>query len=137
MSAYKNLSGLWTGSYSYTLHGKQSVAFTAWIDDKAGKLSGTLLEANTFVDSPSLELTSTLEGTRSGTDLEFTKRYDPSQGAHASPIHYTGRTNQGFTFVTGQWSIAGPYEWSGPFEMSRQSGAFEKAQREEMIELIK
>lgn len=116
--------------------GKPAVAFTAWFDDQAGTLGGTLMEPNTFANSPSEDLSSTLNGTRTGMEIGFTKIYDPGQGAHAQPIQYAGKANRDFTWVVGKWRIAGWFEWSGPFEMSRQTGAIEQAEREQDVELI-
>ena len=136
MSSFSDLNGLWTGSYSYPAAGMTAVAFTAWLDAQAGAIGGTILEPNTFANTPADDLSATISGTRTGSELTFTKVYDPGQSAHAQPIHYVARINRDFTWITGRWRIPGQIEWSGPFEMSRQSGALESVERTREVELI-
>ena len=136
MAAYKDLNGLWTGSYGYVAGTPAAVAFTAWLDDDSGRIAGTILEPNTFAASPAEELSSVINGARSGTEVAFTKIYDPGQGAHGQEILYAGKANSDFTWIVGRWRIGGWIEVSGPFEMSRQSGALEKAEQERSVELV-
>lgn len=136
MSGFTDLNGLWTGSYSYQASGMGPVTFTAWLDDKNGSLGGTILEPNTFANTPADDLSSTVSGARSGMEIAFTKVYDTGQGTHAQQVHYAGRVNRDFTWIVGRWRIPGQIEWSGPFEMARQSGSLEKAERQEEVELV-
>ena len=135
MAAFTDLNGIWSGSYGYPDR-ERHVSFTAWLDDQAGAIGGSILEPNTFVDTLAAELAATISGARSGTDLTFSKTYDPGQGAHNHTIQYSGRINSDFTWIVGRWRIAGWFEWSGPFEMARQSGALEKAQRKLAVETV-
>lgn len=136
MAKFTDLNGIWTGSFGYPVPWKESVSFTAWIDDQAGSLSGTILEPNTFADTAAEELSATVNGARTGIDISFTKVYEPGQGAHAHEIEYSGKANSDLTWITGQWRIGGWIEASGSFEMSRQSGAFETAEKERAVELV-
>ena len=136
MANFTDLNGLWTGSYGYPGNAQAAVSFTAWIDDQASVIGGTILEPNTFAATPALELSSVINGARSGTDVAFVKIYDPSQGTHSHDIQYAGKANSDFTWIVGKWRIGGWIEVSGSFEMSRQSGAFEKAEEKQSIELV-
>lgn len=136
MSGFSDLNGLWTGSYGYSEPGKPSVAFTAWLDDQASAIGGTIMEPNTFAATPAEELSATISGARSDLELAFTKLYDAGQGTHDTPIQYAGKINNDFTWIVGRWRVPGWFEWSGPFEMSRQSGSFEQAERERKAELV-
>ena len=136
MSSFRDINGLWTGSFGYSDTNKPAVAFTAWLDDQAGTLGGTIMEPNTFAATPAEDLASTINGVRSGLEIAFTKLYDPGQGAHAEAIHYAGKVNRDFTWIVGRWRIPGWFETSGAFEMSRQSGSFEQAERARKAELV-
>ena len=136
MAAFTDLNGLWTGSYSYSAASMGTVAFTAWLDDQAGAIGGTIVEPNTFANSPAEDLSSTVTGARSGSEIAFTKVYDPGQGTHGFAIQYAGKANADFTWIVGRWRVPGEFEWSGPFEMSRQSGALEKAEETREAQLV-
>ncbi len=136
MAKFTDLNGLWAGSFSYPASSMGAVSFTAWIDDKAGALGGTILEPNTFAATPAEELSSSLNGMRSGAEVAFTKVYDPGQGTHGFAIHYAGKANGDFTWIVGRWRIPGDFEWSGPFEMSRQSGTLERAEKQRTVEVV-
>ena len=136
MARFNDLNGIWSGSYGYPVAWREHVAFTAWIDDQNGTIGGTIMEPNTFVDTVAEELSSAIHGARIGSEVSFTKIYDPGQGAHSHEIEYTGRANSDYTMIIGTWRIGGWIESSGPFEMSRQSGAFEKAEETRAIELV-
>ena len=136
MANFTDLNGLWTGSYGYPNNAQTAVSFTAWIDDQSGGIGGTILEPNTFAETSAAELSSVINGARSGTDVTFIKRYDPGQGAHSQEIEYTGKANSDFTWIVGKWRIGGWIEVSGSFEMSRQSGAIEKAEEKQKIQLV-
>lgn len=129
MATYRDLSGIWTGSFKYSIVHMRGVTFTAWIDDTNGVLGGTILEPNTFANSTADELSATLSGTRTGLDVAFSKQYDPGQGTHGFTIRYLGKVNSDFTVMMGRWQISGDFGASGNFELSRQSGAFEAIER--------
>jgi len=136
MSGFSDLNGLWTGSFGYSVSGMAAVSFTVWLDEKDGNIGGTIMEVNSFAASPAEDLSSTINGARSGLELAFTKLYDAGQGAHDTPIHYAGKINRDFTWIVGRWRIPSESNWSGPFEMSRQSGTLEKAKRTRTAELV-
>lgn len=137
MGKFTDLNGIWTGSYGYPSGAQKAVAFTAWIDDRSGAIAGTILEPNTFADTPAEELSSTINGARSDLEVAFTKIYDQGQGAHGHEIEYTGKSNSDFTWIVGRWRIGGWIDVSGSFEMSRQSGAFEKIEQARELEITR
>ncbi|MEL6753492.1 MAG: hypothetical protein AAFO57_05655 [Pseudomonadota bacterium] len=114
------MNGLWSGWYTYSNLG-EPVPFTAWIDDSAGLLTGTILEPNTISNLDLDDLQAEIAGTRMGQDVFFSKTYGPDQGAHGLPIAYDGRVDEDFETVRGQWSFADPRNGKGPFELKRSS----------------
>ncbi len=120
MATGKDMNGLWSGWYTYSSLG-EPVPFTAWIDDSAGLLTGTILEPNTFSNLDIDDLQAELAGTRLGRDVFFSKTYGQGQGAHNLPIAYEGRADEDFETVRGQWSFTDPRGESGPFELKRSS----------------
>lgn len=136
MAKFIDLNGLWTGSYGYPGGLKQHVSFTAWVDDENGTIGGTILEPNTFAATPASELSSIISGARLGTDVSFTKLYDPGQAAHSHEILYTGKADSDFTLIVGKWRIGGWVGATGTFEMSRQSGAFTSLEAARSVELV-
>ena len=135
MATFTDLNGLWTGSYSYPATSMGTVAFSAWLDDQAGAIGGTIVEPNTFANTPAADLSSTVSGARSGSEIAFTKIYDPGQGTHGYAIHYAGKANAEFTWIVGRWRVPGAFDWSGAFEMSRQTGAIEKLEKVREVEV--
>ncbi len=129
MTARLDISGLWLGHYSYP--GGEAVPFLARIDDRAGALSGTIVEPNTMgLSSDSLE--SVLSGRRHGHAVDFTKVYDgASDAAHA--VDYVGRLSGDGTTISGVWSLA---DADGSFAMHRQAVREEAEGREaEVVKL--
>ena len=131
-SKNKNLSGYWSGAYRYAI-GRPATPFNLFVEDEAGRLSGTTLEPNTFADAGVTELSATITGTRSGHDVTFRKVYDPATGAHTETIYYSGQVNEDFTMIEGEWSFQRPLYPSGVFRLSRASGASAEDTVEETV----
>lgn len=127
MNDHKDMNGIWSGRYEYSGRG-EAVKFTAWIDDSSGALSGTMLEPNTFVASHAEDLQAIIDGSRLTLEIEFTKTYEASSGAHDIPIVYSGTVDKAFTLLRGTWAFPdGPMFGRGIFEMSRTSVGIERA----------
>lgn len=120
MTEFKGMNGLWSGWYGYGLLSAR-VPFTAWVDETAFLLTGSILEPNTFAKSDLDDLQADIAGTRHGQAVVFTKTYGPRQGAHAYPISYEGSVDHEFKHVAGEWSFVAGITGSGPFELSRSS----------------
>ena len=123
MSKKANISGLWMGSYAYAFGG--AVPFLAKIEDRAGALSGTIIEPNTMGPS-SDSLEAILSGSRHGNAVDFTKAYDgASDAAHA--VDYVGHLSGDGNSINGVWSLA---DADGAFEMHREA-VWEEAEARE------
>lgn len=120
MSGNGNMNGLWSGWYAYSAL-SEPVPFTAWVDDTAGLLTGTILEPNTFSLMDLDDLQAEIAGTRHGNHVDFTKTYNADQGVHPYHILYDGQANAAFDHIVGEWSFAGAVGGRGPFEMTRSS----------------
>lgn len=114
------MNGLWSGWYDYARFG-EAVPFTAWLDETAGQLLGTILEPNTFSPLELDDLESEIIGIRSGSAVTFTKTYKPRQGAHRHQILYEGDIDSAMQRVRGEWAFAGGYVETGRFELARTS----------------
>jgi len=121
----RNLTGIWNGLYTYP-HG-QSTAFVATLIDGVSSLTGTTHEPDTFGDPPGTARFATLIGSRRGSAVTFTKRYDRPGPNNSSPIFYEGALNGEGTEIEGRWTIVGV--WSGKFLMIRSAGEQMKASR--------
>ena len=125
MAKQANMNGLWSGIYTYDL-AEAPVPFTAWFDEKAGTLGGTITEPNTFVANGADELDAVIEGIRSGLNIDFAKRYRRASGAHQEKIFYEGTANEDFTEVKGIWHFKSSTIAVGKFTLSRISKALER-----------
>jgi len=128
MDADQSLTGVWDGLYSYPRRLPHN-PFTAVIIDSGGALNGSVHEVSLSGRSQGDTLTALISGSRSGTQVHFTKLYDPGKH-HGKPITYEGVINADATEIEGTWTIQG--SWSGKFLMIRSSRAPEaaKASRE-------
>lgn len=125
MPPHTSLTGAWSGAYRYPRDSYPETVFEATIEESGGAFSGSTLEPNIL--RPWLgagPVTALIEGTRTGSDLNFVKFMDGSGGMdHA--IRYSGAVNADFTRIEGAWSIAG--DWSGTFFMERSDLGAEEA----------
>ena len=120
-----NLSGLWLGSYSYPSGQGPTTPFLASLQDHEGSLSGTIIEPNT-IGLSSTELSAIINGSRSGSAVDFTKIYDASSDA-AHAVDYVGRLSGDGSTITGVWSLE---QLDGTFEMYREAVWEEQEGRE-------
>jgi hypothetical protein len=123
VSGSHNISGLWMGQYAYSFGG--AVPFLAKIEDRGGRLAGTIIEPNTVGES-SDSLEAILSGSRDGSAIDFTKIYDgASDAAHA--VDYVGHLSGDGNSITGMWSLA---DMDGSFEMYREA-VWDEAEEQE------
>ncbi|HWB82398.1 MAG TPA: hypothetical protein VG755_45865 [Nannocystaceae bacterium] len=114
------LTGTWSGTYIYNVArgGAASVGFFADLAFEGPKLSGSMVEPNTFGDDSSGELKATLVGRIDDAGIvRFTKTYDGSGGIRHT-VEYIGRLDVAAQRIEGTWSIDGA---SGRFVMMRQN----------------
>lgn len=136
MAKQANMNGLWSGVYTYDLT-KAPVPFTAWFDEKASTLGGTITEPNTFVPNGPDELDAVIEGIRNGLNIDFAKRYRRASSAHQEKIYYEGTANEDFTEVKGIWHFKSSKIAVGKFTLSRISKALEReGERPRAVEAV-
>ena len=114
------LTGTWAGTYLYAVArgGAASVAFFADLAFEGPKLSGSMIEPNTFGDDSSGELKATLAGSIDEHGVvRFTKSYDGTAGVDHR-VDYLGRLDVAGQRIEGTWTIDGA---SGRFVMTRQN----------------
>lgn len=123
-----DVSGVWYGRYFASSAEVEENSFIANLEELAGEVSGTITEPDTtgaeeirraFVD-----------GSRTGTQLRFTKQYDPA-GALAHSVAYAGTINDDGTEISGEWRFSG---YHGSFVMNREVFTVEELDEEAAID---
>ena len=109
-----DVTGAWEGIFNYP-RGLPPGGFRAELRDASGAITGETEERGD-ADQAGLTLHALIVGTRSGTAVAFTKRYDALARA-ADPVHYEGTLSPDGDEITGRWTIPG--SWSGSFIMVR------------------
>ena len=125
-----NLTGEWTGIYSYPAHYPPN-SFEASIRDAGGVITGVIRQPGEIVEPPGIHQHAVIEGSRSGSEVRWVKIYDDL--ARATP-HYRGTVQPGGDEIEGEWHIPG--NWSGRFMMirRREESAAEEREVSEEIE---
>ena len=112
MSAKLDLGGRWIGIFNYPSR-LPPEQFEAELRDTDGLITGVTSE-------PGLTgaiLTAVIDGTRSGTAVTFTKRYDDYEEM-PHQVLYTGTVAADGNEIEGRWEISPA--WSGSFIMIRE-----------------
>lgn len=123
-----DVTGVWYGRYFSASFGADDNSFIAHLDEAIGEVSGTITEPdNTGAEEIRRAFVS---GTRIGTQLRFTKQYDPA-GALAHSVAYAGTISDDGTEVTGEWRFSG---YHGSFVMNRESFSVEELDEEAAID---
>ena len=110
------ISGVWSGRFSRENESSEAVAYSAWLTIINGRLSGSILEPNTFAEGMGDELDATLRGRVDGNEVIFLKTY---QGIDQEPVYYEGEIVDDGKRIVGRWYFGWPEELTGTFEMSR------------------
>ncbi len=118
-----NLSGEWSGVYSYP-GALPPVSFSASLSDNGGWLSGVISEDGS-PPFPSGRRQSSLQGRRVGVTVSWLKTYEHREVIH--DVAYEGAVSGDGEEISGRWSIVG--DWSGAFLMVRQSRRAEARRR--------
>ncbi len=108
-----NLTGAWRGVYAGD--GNANTEFTATLSSLGSRVSGTMVEPNTFGSGDVAFLLSSVSGQISGTSVRFVKTYDGS-GGQSHSVRYDGEVSANGRRITGTWTTGGV---SGVFEMVR------------------
>ena len=116
------------GTYSYPQGLGPTTPFLARIEDRAGTLTGTIIEPN-IQGYLSDSLEAVIRGSRHGSGVDFTKVYDGAADlAHA--VDYVGRLSPDGNSISGVWSLE---DLDGSFEMYREAVWEESAGEEAAV----
>jgi hypothetical protein len=124
-----SLTGVWHGLYQYPGH-REPVYFVATLINAGSFLSGTTHESEVGESGAPLTLFASVEGSRSGDGVDFTKTYDGS-GGWSHSVAYDGRLNGDISEIEGMWRIG--TEAFGRFLMIRSRGATEQVARKRFV----
>jgi hypothetical protein len=110
-----NLTGRWEGGYVGTTI-EEANTLTVNLIQSGTRLTGGMVEINTIGDArQNIFLTSTIEGTVSGRNVVFVKKYDGTGGvSHA--VRYSGTVSANGRTIKGTYSTEGS---TGQFEFAR------------------
>lgn len=126
-----DISGEWHGTYRYPGGAGPVTPFIAIIEERAGHLSGSIVEPHEY--RPPEMAHATLVGRRSGTSIDFTKTYHRSGPQYANPVDYVGRLSSDGNRIVGMWSLL---RWDGSFEMYRDAAGGSGTEVEEGVEAM-
>lgn len=111
-----DVSGFWTGEYSYDAMTGVSVTFQAELSQLGAILSGNTTEQNTFDEQAGQILVAELFGKVSGHNISFTKTYSNSPMGK-DKVMYKGVVSTDGKMVSGSWNIS--HIWNGSFKMTK------------------
>ena len=120
-----DLTGVWDGTYAYP-SALSPVPFRAELRDHGGRLSGEVTEPAPHYLPPG-ELISIITGTRSESQVRFTKIYDLLEHFR-DPVAYDGTLDEDECEIAGTWTLSPG--WSGTFVMTRPKEAEADAEQE-------
>jgi len=119
-----NVTGFWTGEYSYNILKGIVVEFHAELEQHGALLDGNTTENNAIDGQATQFLIAKLFGKVTGTAVNFTKTYTNGP-PRQEKIHYEGTISEDGSHINGTWKITNM--WKGTFKMSR---AIEQKPRE-------
>lgn len=111
-----NVSGFWTGEYSYNEIASSIIPFQTELNQLGAILEGQTTEQNSFDEQAGQILIANLFGKVSGQSITFTKAYSNSP-VGKDKIHYSGTLSTDGKSITGNWNIKGI--WNGYFKMTK------------------
>jgi hypothetical protein len=110
-----DLSGLWTGAFSYS-GSMTTVAFDTSLEAAQGALGGVVQEL-THVRRPPRRVTASLQGRRDARFVSWIKSYDePQLPGYEEPVAYEGELSGDGVEIRGVWRLPGAH---GTFLMIR------------------
>lgn len=101
-----HLSGRWSGRYFYRapVKGVSDVPFEMNLTISQSRISGFIVEPNTFGDASSKNLYANFDGRIIGNRVSWRKRYDGTAGV-SHDVVYTGLMDRSTNRISGQWTI--------------------------------
>lgn len=121
----RSLTGVWHGLFSYPAM-LEPGGFVATLLQTGAAFSGATHEPDLYGDSPEGTLFAAIDGVRRGSEISFTKSYDPASGWNHE-VYYAGVLSADGDEIEGTWTIPGV--WSGRFLMIRSTAWDEAAAR--------
>ena len=118
VSEQDKMSGVWSGLYWRGQDKAASIAFSAWLNVTADRLSGSTLEPD--CDGGDGELDAVLRGHITGGEIEALKTYQDSE---QEPIYWEGSIEDDGQRIVGRWYHGWPDEVSGGFELVRDAAS--------------
>lgn len=120
-----DLTGQWSGEYSYPGLIGPTTPFLATLAEGGGRLTGTIIEPDTVTGTPVIE--AKVVGIRAGHNVDFTKTYGRSASeSYDTPVDYVGTLSGDGNTVAGVWSLL---DLDGQFEMRREDGQAETIEK--------
>jgi hypothetical protein len=116
--ASANLSGAWSGVYSYDGNLRSPVSFSAKLTQKGRWIVGATEEVAEVGEAIGTVIFATIQGRRNGASVSWLKLYDRMLRGY-NEVAYEGQVNADATEISGQWRIPG--NWTGTFLMIRSS----------------
>ena len=118
-----DLTGQWSGDYSYPGLIGPTTPFLAKIIEQNGQFTGTIIEPHWR--QPNVTLFARIIGVRHAQRIDFTKTYDrTAPRSYRNPVDYVGSLSADGTRITGVWSLE---TLDGSFEMLRDASQGEEA----------
>lgn len=110
-----SLTGGWSGAYRYAGE-EREIVFNARLEENGGAFIGSISEPNDFAPAAGPVLYATIEGSRTGSSITFTKFYDHAEVRHS--IRYDGEADDALMRIEGRWLVRAGL--SGTFFMVRE-----------------
>jgi len=111
------MSGVWSGRFRFDERDDEDTKFSAWLTVADGRMTGSMLEPNTFAKIEATELDAQLRGHVDDDEMVFLKTY---QGLDLESIYCEGKIVERGRKIVGKWYFSWPNEISGTFEMNRE-----------------
>ena len=98
------LTGTWAGRYEYSSGKMAGVDFTMKLIFSQGRITGSVIEPNTFGNKSSKNLYANFSGIVNGNRIQWIKKYDGTAGVSHS-VAYSGRIDRATNRIVGNWRI--------------------------------
>ncbi len=135
MAGSDSLSGSWTGRFDYdNVANGTPVSFDAVITQSGSTIRGEIVEPNTFRPEATDTLLAVITGTRSGSNVSFTKVYTDFEDTDHP--HYDGQVNATATRITGRWHFPGMSGIKGTFLLARTAQAAARKKTTTAVEMV-
>ena len=135
MAGSDSLSGSWTGRFDYdNVANGTPVSFDAVLTQSGSTIRGEIVEPNTFRPETTDTLLAVVTGTRSGSNVSFTKIYTDFEDTDHP--HYEGQINTTATRITGRWYFPSMSSIKGTFSLARTAEAAARKKAKTAVELV-